>query len=155
MKRNLILLLFLAIVGILDASYLTYEHYANFVPPCSLGLFVDCGKVLKSNYAVVMGVPLALAGIAYYSLVLISAVFTLSGGRRYGGYILLTLTSVGFICSLIFVYLQLVVIQAICLYCMLSAFISTMLLVISYLTFLHERRVLTSSIRSIHQRLSR
>lgn len=152
-KLFLYITLFLAVLGIMDATYLTYKHYSNTVPPCSIGPFADCGKVLKSDYATLGSVPLALLGLAYYSslssLILIRIVtqkdLTLQDKiwnilERYVKKhwyslenvlfsIQFLMTSTGFLFSLYFVYLQINVIQAICLYCMISALLSTLLFV--------------------------
>ena len=60
------LILVLALAGIVDAAYLTFEHYSNTLPPCHTGIFVDCGKVLLSKYSVLFGVPVAVIGVFQY-----------------------------------------------------------------------------------------
>ena len=60
------ILLVLATLGVVDAGYLTYEHFANTLPTCSGSIFVDCGKVLKSPYSVIFGIPLTLLGLIDY-----------------------------------------------------------------------------------------
>ncbi|MFH0979706.1 MAG: vitamin K epoxide reductase family protein, partial [Candidatus Roizmanbacteria bacterium] len=69
---------FLAIVGLIDSSYLTYEHYANVIPPCIINRYFpiisDCGKVLRSSYSVMFGIPLALFGVFQYLTLLIAVV---------------------------------------------------------------------------------
>src|SRR5699024_7132303 len=68
LRRNFILaILFIAVLGILDASYLTYEHYSKSIPPCSTSIWVDCGKVLSSKYSMVGPFPLSLLGLVFYS----------------------------------------------------------------------------------------
>ena len=117
-----------ALIGFIDAAYLTFEHFLGRVPPCSI--LHGCEKVTTSPYAEVFGIPLALFGAIYYFtlLVLIIAHFDLRKG------IILKLaaliTPVGFLSSLYFIYLQLFVIKAICLYCMISAAASIALFIL-------------------------
>lgn len=112
--------LVLGLLGLLDASFLLYEHLYPSIIPCTLGPIVDCGKVLNSAYAVVMGVPLAALGVIYYSLFLI--VWNMRDSR-FSRSVLFTLTAMGLVCSTYFVYLQAAVIGAYCLYCLGSALI--------------------------------
>ena len=143
------LVLMFAVIGILDASYLTYEHYSDTIPPCSIAAFADCGKVLKSEYAMVGPLPVSLLGVAFYSTLTGLLIIRLVTEKDLGlkdmiwnvlekyvkkhWYSLesvlfslqMVMTTMGFLFSVYFVYLQLNVIKAICLYCMLSAFLST------------------------------
>lgn len=133
----------LAWMGALDAGYLTYEHYSNSLPPCSTSLlFLDCGKVLKSQYSNILGFPLALIGFVHYAIEigLIFGTFILK--KRFFRYFLVIFSTIGFISSLYFVYLQLFVINAICFYCMISALISTLLFVTIQRGFPLERKQL-------------
>ncbi len=121
----------LAFMGILDAAYLVYEHYAMIIPPCPTnpGLLIDCGAVLASKFSVILGVPLALFGLIHY-LLLISWLVLYK--RKFGRVLALLQATAGAIFSLYLVYLQLVVIRAICIYCMASAVISLTIFVIMY-----------------------
>lgn len=130
MKKYLVLFVFLfACLGFLDASYLTWEHYSGTLPPCSDHWWVDCGKVLTSSYSVMWGIPLALLGVAQYltvaglSAALASGMLKPALHQKLSWWLLAQATA-GLLFSLYFVFLQLVVLQAICLYCMASALIS-------------------------------
>ncbi len=128
MKKILIyIIILLAFFGLLDASYLAWEHYAGVLPPCSVHWWVDCGKVLSSSYSTWWGVPLGLVGAFQYLIVLGLSLSLLQTWRQKLSWWLLVQTSGGFIFSLYFVWLQLFVIHAICLYCMASAMISMLL----------------------------
>ncbi len=113
----------LAVAGLVDAAYLTYEHFSQRIVPCSNSWIVDCGKVLNSEYSTVFGIPLSLLGVFFYLLLLVSFLFA---DRASGKFKLLqwspfVLSSSGLIASAVFMYLQLGVIGAICLYCTVSA----------------------------------
>lgn len=146
MKILYIGIILLAGLGFADASFLTYEHYTNAIPPCSIHpLFSDCGIVLKSSYATVGGVPLALIGIVYYACVLIFLFLP----QKIWKQLVLILPVGGFICSLYFVYLQLFVIHAICIFCFTSAIITTLLLVCTQILFPHERKYISVRIAQL------
>src|SRR3989344_5394629 len=107
MKPNSIkAILFVLFLGILDTAYLTWEHFANTIPPCSASVFVDCGKVLRSQYSTLLGIPLAAIGLANYlgsaSLVILS----IKTRKRVFGYLLLLQTVAGALTSVYLMYLQ-------------------------------------------------
>ncbi|MEK7177850.1 MAG: vitamin K epoxide reductase family protein, partial [Patescibacteria group bacterium] len=70
--KKFFLLILLSLLGIADAAYLTYEHYQQVIPPCTVNRLLpiasDCGKVLRSSYSVMFGVPLAVFGVIQYSV---------------------------------------------------------------------------------------
>jgi uncharacterized membrane protein len=137
------LIIALAIAGLLDASYLTYEHYAAVTPPCSIHWWVDCGKVLNSSYSMFFGlIPLALLGVFQYTAELIVATYVAVTGNKLAQKLLLFLTGVGTLFSLYFVYLMIFVIQAICLYCFGSAIISFLLFVTVLITYPQNRTLM-------------
>ncbi|MBS1848610.1 MAG: Vitamin K epoxide reductase, partial [Actinobacteria bacterium] len=54
-------------VGLALAVYLTVEHYsASPSYLCPATSVLNCQKVTESSYAVVFGVPVALAGLVYF-----------------------------------------------------------------------------------------
>ena len=119
----------LIILGILDTAYLTWEHYANIIPPCPahsvLGSFVDCGRVLRSQYATVFGIPLAVIGLGYYIFLLFVTYFKPK--------LLFFITPFALLASVYFLYLQIFVLHTICLYCTFSGVINLLLLLLVYL----------------------
>ncbi|HEY5648707.1 MAG TPA: vitamin K epoxide reductase family protein [Nitrospiria bacterium] len=120
-----IVFLLTSLVGFADSTYLTVKHYSGTPLECTV--FRDCEKVTSSSYAVVGGVPLALYGTVYYLVVFLLSVGYLDLGI---GTIIKTaarITLIGFGASIVFVYLQLAVIKAVCPYCMVSAATSTIL----------------------------
>jgi len=126
MKKKLLILIFvLAILGIIDSGYLTWEHFGQAIPPCSIHWWIDCGKVLKSSYAEWRGIPVAVFGMTHYFLILGLSSVLLQRHRSKIGWWLLVQAGLGLIFSVYFVLLQLFVLHALCLYCMASALIST------------------------------
>ncbi len=119
----------LGLIGFLDASYLTIQHYNNGILPCYV--FTGCDKVTSSSYAVVAGVPVSLLGAIYYFAILIVAVLFLDTRNKKVLRILTTLPIAGFLASLWLLFLQLFIIKAICFYCVISASTSTLLFVLA------------------------
>jgi dihydroorotate dehydrogenase subfamily 2 len=142
MKIRYWILLILALAGLTDAGYLTLEHFKLIILPCPAHapIWIDCGAVLRSKYAVMFGVPMAVWGMLNYGLMLFWLVWATYGKKRWARYIVLGQSAVGIVMSGYFVYLQLSIIHAICLYCMLSALISTFLFVCSEIIFATERK---------------
>lgn len=135
-----LLLIFFSFIGLLDAAYLTYEHYSNFIPPCATSIFVDCGKVLQSSYSVIFGIPLALLGVFHYLLLIALIILILAFHNKIARYLFVFDSAFGFFASLYLVFLQLVVIRSICLYCMVSAITSTIIFSLMHFIFARERK---------------
>ena len=129
--RNIIIYLWLivSLIGFTDASYLSIKHYRGEVPPCLLTS--GCETVTTSKYATVFTIPVALVGAIYYLTVFLLSVLYLDTKSTLLLKIIPPLTGGGFIASLTFIYLQLFLIHAICIYCVVSAFTSTGLFVLS------------------------
>lgn len=116
------------IVGLFDSLYLTYEHLKNEVPPCSIE---GCETVLTSVYASIYGFPLAGLGALYYISLLALFALYIKYKKASITHLIMVATTGGFLVSLSLIYLQLFVIESICLYCMVSAATSTILFVTS------------------------
>lgn len=144
MKSIMFLLLSsLSLLGIIDAGYLTYEHYQQVIPPCTVNRFFtiisDCGKVLNSSYSIMFGVPLAVAGVFQYSLLLIAIITLMIFRKKVFAHWIIFQSMIGAIFSLYFMYIQLVILKSICIYCTLSALISFIIFFLSYKIFYKER----------------
>ena len=144
MLAKLLLLIFLAGGGLADSAYLTYEHFSKIIPPCTVNplipaILVDCGKVLTSPYSVMFGLPLALFGVIHYGLLVILLFGSLLTDKKIFRYWSIVQAVFGAFFSLYLMYLQLVVIGSICLYCTLSAAISFTLAILVYYFLKKER----------------
>ncbi len=138
-KVFLIIILVASILGLIDAVYLTIQHYNNAVVPCTI--LSGCGVVLKSSYAVVLGLPLSLVGTLYYLAVFVMALMVWRGKNSWLKK-LWSLVLGGFIFTLYFIYLQIFVIEAWCIYCLVSALMTTTIFLL--LNFLvSEQKVLS------------
>jgi uncharacterized membrane protein len=127
MRKLYIAAALLSLVGIADALYLTIEHVTGQSVKCTITS--GCSEVLSSPYAVVAGFPLAAVGAAAYFTVFSLATLA-AFGYRAAGTLLTPLITAMFFVSLWLIYLQAFVIREFCQYCLLSAAITTALLVI-------------------------
>lgn len=154
MKRGILfLVIILSIVGIVDTTYLTFEHYSNTIPHCADVAFVDCGAVLRSVYSVVFGVPLTLIGLGYYLTTFLLASFGLLRRNQLAIALTIGLSMGGFLFSLVLLYLQIWVIGAICLYCTLSGVTSTLIFLTTFLGLPNERKYLFAFLGGIKYRM--
>ena len=114
-----------ALVGLVDASYLTVEHLSGRSVRCMI--VSGCDTVLQSSYATVAGtVPVAALGaVAYFTVFSLAtlAYFGYAGARR----LVPVVVALMFLATVWFVYLQAFVIRAYCVYCLLSAAVTTTL----------------------------
>jgi uncharacterized membrane protein len=129
-----VLLLVFSLIGFVDATYLTVSHYTGANLPCRL--FDGCDLVTTSSYSIIGPIPVALLGVLFYLSVFILALVYLLHRNLRVPKLLLVLGSLGFLASLYFISLQLWVLKAICLYCMISATLSTAI----FLTSLYNKR---------------
>ena len=121
----------LALLGIADATYLTWLHYSHARAACAgIG---DCEVVNSSRYATLFGVPVAAFGLGLY-LVVFGLGLALAHGVGRGHLVRLGifgLALVGFLFSMYLTYIELFVLHAICPYCVLSAVVITAILALS------------------------
>lgn len=111
-----------ATFGLAIATYLTVVHYRGGVPVCASG---GCEVVQHSRYAELFGVPVALLGTLAFALLLVSA--SMRGPTVVAGAAAIALTGVVFAAYL--VYVQLVVLDAICVWCVVSDALSVVVAV--------------------------
>lgn len=122
----------LSLIGLADAIYLTIEHVTGQSVRCTI--IAGCSEVLSSSYAVVAGVPLAMIGAAAYFSVFSLATLAVFG-YRIAGTLLTPLIACMFLVSLWLIYLQAFVIHAFCQFCLFSAAITILLVVIACLAW--------------------
>ena len=124
--------LLFALAGFIDATFLSFEHFRNIVPPCSIG---SCETVLTSSYSVIFGIPVSLLGVLYYLALLIGLFLYIDLKHAVIARITLSCTIFGFAMSMWFVAVQAFILHSYCLYCMASATISTLLLLSALYVF--------------------
>jgi uncharacterized membrane protein len=133
--------LILAGLGLMDAAYLTWVKFADKPVVCIQGLG-NCNTVNQSVYSVWNGVPIALIGALAYLVMLGILVFEdkneflIDNGRIF----ILGLSLIGFLYSIYLTYLEIAVIKAICPYCVGSATMMTLILVMTIIRLVPVRQ---------------
>ena len=102
----------LAVLGLAIAGYLTYLHYAGGSPYCIAG-GGGCEQVQESEYAKLVGVPVAVLGLVAYVALLVTALVPGPVAAAAGAGI--ALAGVAFSAWLL--YAQLALIDAVCQWC--------------------------------------
>ena len=101
-----------ALAGALVAGYLTWVHFDDAALVCVSG--GGCETVQESEYAEIVGIPVALLGLGSYLVVL--GLVALDTVRARLGAAMLAL--VGLVFSVYLLALQLFVIDAVCVWCL-------------------------------------
>ena len=129
MKRSTLLscIVFLSVLGLADAWYLADTALTGGSLACSMEGLSGCNAVAKSAYSHLFGVPLGVYGLAFYGVFLIAALFAMRRVSQGMDRMLMLLGIVGLLASVAFVYVQLALIKAVCIYCLGSAGISVLL----------------------------
>jgi uncharacterized membrane protein len=103
----------LALVGAGIAGYLTYARYAHASIACSTG---GCETVQSSEYAEIVGLPVAVLGLAGYLAILATAFFADERARVAGAALALG----GLVFSVYLIFVQVFAIEAFCQWCLAS-----------------------------------
>ncbi len=129
MKRPTLvsLLIALALLGLADAWYLADSAMTGAQLTCNIAGLDGCNIVAQSPYSHVFGIPLGVYGVVFYTLFLVVSVFTFWRPLRIVDVAIGLLASVGFAASIYFVYIQVFLIKALCIYCLGSAAISLLI----------------------------
>jgi len=110
-----LILAVLDVIGLAIAMYLSVVELAGGVPVC--GPLHGCETVAQSEYSRIAGVPVAVYGVGL-SLILLTLAVTWWRTNLYG--LLLAhygLSLAGVIFEIYFIYIQIAVIRAVCVWC--------------------------------------
>lgn len=123
-----------ALAGVFVALYLTlYKLGYIGTLACGVG---SCATVQLSKWATFLGIPVGMWGVGYYVAVLAIALVGLRPvflEERWVSRLLVVVTGIGLLFSAWLTYLELYVIHAICMWCVVSAVLAAILFVISWL----------------------
>jgi uncharacterized membrane protein len=111
MMRWLIFLV--AVTGLIAASLALREHYRTGTSPCSINDVWDCGTVNHSQYAVFLGVPVAVIGMGGYLLLAV-----LSLRRLWRALLICAVGGLAF--SLYLTRIEWKVLEVWCIYCVIN-----------------------------------
>jgi uncharacterized membrane protein len=115
LPRSALALALVGLIGVAISLYLTWTKVAGVAPIC--GPSGGCETVEASSYSAVAGIPVALFGVAYSDLIVILAVAWGRTGDSRPAYAAYALGLAGALIEAYLVDLELVVIRAICLWC--------------------------------------
>jgi uncharacterized membrane protein len=123
----------LALLGLAISIYLTYVHYAGIEPVCSS--ISNCERVQTSDYADLVGIPVAVLGIVGYACILVSL--------RMGVEVTALLAYLAVAFSAYLTWAEVFKIEAICQWCVASALVTLAIAVLATLRALgaplHQR----------------
>jgi uncharacterized membrane protein len=111
----------LALVGLAISVYLTWVHYAGIEPVCT-GIS-DCERVQSSDYAELVGIPVAVVGVVGYAAILASL--------RMRVEVTAMLAYLGLAFSAYLTWAELFRIEAICQWCVASALVALAIAVLA------------------------
>ncbi len=125
MRPAEIALVALSLFGLGVAAYLTTVHYASLPLVCSASGLVNCEQVLTSPYSVLPGtaVPITILGMGWFvvNLVMVLASVRIGGRIRWQrwSWIRLVWAGSGMIAVFYLIFVEVVRLHAICLWCSL------------------------------------
>ena len=126
------LLAALALIGLLVATYLTLYKLGYIGQlACAVG---SCETVNTSRWATFLGLPVAAWGLGFYVATLVLAIIGVQerlADSRQVSVALVALTGWGLLFSSWLTYLELFVIDAICMWCVISAIIVALMFLVS------------------------
>lgn len=129
--------LVLSFIGLTNALYLVQAYTGVQELACSIG---GCTTVADSPYSSLFGVSLSSLGALFFlGLFVLSAGTLLLRSALLSGLIFLS-AGIGALFSLYFMYLQFFVIQAICIYCLLSAVVSVLVFGVAWAFYRETKR---------------
>jgi uncharacterized membrane protein len=125
----------LAVPGIIISYYLLLFHNGDLIAACGVGGWDDCGAVSGPDapYSAIGPVPVALIGLLGYTFIFLLTWLKdwAPSLEEYLPELLVGVVGLAFLFSLFLTGLELFVIGAFCRYCVVSAVIVTIMLVLS------------------------
>jgi uncharacterized membrane protein len=109
----------LCLIGLLDAAYLTFEHFTESKTlACSGKGTFDCLKVTTSSYSKVLGMPVALLGLLFFVAMTVLCLPPLWRRRSLAiTRIRLVAASIGMLSVFYLVWVEVFKVDAICPFC--------------------------------------
>ena len=107
-----------SVAGLGVSIYLTVVHYSSIPLACPATAQINCEQVLSSAYGVIVGsgIPTSAAGIVWFAMSAALAAGRLAG-RAGLGRAQLAWSAVGLVTALFLVYIEIVRLGAVCIWC--------------------------------------
>src|SRR3954447_26482636 len=116
-RWNLVALI-LAVAGLAISIYLTVAHYAEpRLLACSDTGTINCAKVTTSPQSVILGIPVAVLGLPFFAAMIGLNLPTFRNGPGWLPWARVGAATTGICFVLYLVYVELFVVDAICLWC--------------------------------------
>jgi vitamin-K-epoxide reductase (warfarin-sensitive) len=113
----------LCVLGILVAGYLSYMFYSDNHSICDINETFDCTSVHQSDYALFLGIPVAILGLVGYILILVFAMWKFD--------LVKWISLFGTLFSLRLTWAEFFVINKFCIFCIISQVIIMAIFLIS------------------------
>jgi uncharacterized membrane protein len=99
-----------------------YYKNPNFIPPCSINPWLDCGVVMKSKWATLYGFPNTIIGIATYPLSIFTGLIMIlnKDNNKLLMNLCLLLAGLGMITNIVLLYISSYLIASLCPWCILA-----------------------------------
>jgi len=126
-------IIILSLIGFTDAAFLLAKRISGTPIPCFITS--GCDTVSKSPYSVMFGVPLSAWGMLFYLGIGFLALLYMDTKNLIVAKLLPLATTLGFLSSAYFIYIQKFKIGSFCIYCILSAIVSTVLFALGVMVY--------------------
>ncbi|GAC1446266.1 MAG: hypothetical protein NVSMB56_03330 [Pyrinomonadaceae bacterium] len=114
----------ISLIGLIDAIYLTAQHFAGMDVKCFA--VAGCADVLGSDYATIFGLPVSVFG-AFAYFVAFSLATLAAFGYKQARQVLTILVAAMFLMTVWLFYVQAFILHKFCSYCLLSAAVTVTL----------------------------
>ena len=121
----------LAVLGLLDSIYLGWVKFTGAYALC--GPIGNCESVNSSQYSEIFGIPIALLGAGAYAVMIVLLLLENRGQvwAEFVPMIVFGMSLIGVLYSIYLTYIEVAVLKSICSYCVISAIILVILLLLS------------------------
>lgn len=128
-------LVFFSLLGLADSVYLAMSEISGTALTCDIQGLDGCNQVAQSPYSHLFGIPLGVYGVLFYGALFVLAFLIFRFRSSFFSRALLFIAALGALLSLWFIYIQAVLIKALCVYCLGSAVLSFLLLPFAYIAW--------------------
>ncbi len=121
----------LAVLGLLDSIYLVWVKYTGTYALC--GPLGNCESVNSSQYSEIFGIPISLLGAGAFAIMIVLLLLENRGQiwSEFSSMVVFGMSLIGVLYSIYLTYIEVAVLKAICPYCVISALILVILLLLS------------------------
>ena len=155
MKKFVYAVILLTIAGTIVSGSLTIEHYYPDTgissTLCKDSIINPCSSIQQSEYATLLGIPVAAFGLLFYIFILFSVLIADYASERYYLYFLaiaLPLTALSILIDILLLII-LIKMNIFCILCILTYLINVLLLITLMLWIGKTRSTLTMSLRDV------